>query len=138
MPIFARNKIREVHGFVLKVVNNNCPEIKAQFEGPRLDYRVNLTVVVVVIPLEGGKPRLGRAFTAVTKEFSAEGVGVVLDEPPHLDHVVLGFRWEGEMVYLRAEAKHVNPLGGGFYQVGLHMTEVLKEGDYPELRGLSF
>ncbi len=138
MPIFARNKIREVHGFVLKVVNNNCPEMKALTEGPRLDYRVNLTVVVVVVPMEDGKPRLGRAFTAVTKEFSAEGVGVVVEEPVKLEHVVIGFRWEGETIYLRARAKHMNPLGGGFYQLGLHLTEVLKANDYPELRGLSF
>jgi hypothetical protein len=136
--LFAQNKKVGVQSFVLKIVNNSCPELRASIEGPRLDRRVNLTIVVLIVPVEQKRLEVLQAFTAVTKEFSATGVGVVLDEPKALDDVILGFRWEAEMVFVRAKAKHLNPLGGGFYQLGFQMTEILPAGDYPQLRSLSF
>jgi hypothetical protein len=75
-----------------------------------------------------------RAFVAVTKEFSGSGVGIVLDQPPGFDEAVVGFRFEGEMVYLRGRAKHCDPLGGGFHQLGFHLLEVVSPCDYPQLR----
>ncbi len=136
MPLFTKKKDTGVHTFILKVVNNNCPELKAMIEGPRLDRRVNLTVVVTVVPVEEGEIITERAFNVVTKEFSNNGVALVLSEPIGLDELILGFRWEGEMVFVRAVAKHLNPMGGGFYQLGVNFTEMLHVGDHPELRSV--
>ena len=137
MPLFSRNREAEVHGFILKLVNNNCADIDALVEGPRLDRRVNLTVVVLVIPLEKGILQTRKAFTATTKEFSSGGLALVLDEPRALDEVIFGFRWESEMIFLRAGAKHLNPMGGGFYQLGFRLTGTVHTGDYPELEWIS-
>ena len=136
MSLFTRNKDTGVHAFILKVVNNNCPELKAMIEGPRLDRRVNLTVVVTVVPVEKGRIIPERAFNAVTKEFSANGVGLVLSEVIGIEEMVLGFHWEGEMVFIRAVAKHLHPIGGGFYQLGVNFTEMLNVGSHPELRSV--
>jgi len=137
MPLFTRNREMEVQSFILKIVNNNCPELQAMIEGPRLDRRVNLTLVVLIVPMEGKKLMVEDAFTTVTKEFSGSGVGLVLHEPIGLDEVIVGFRWEGEMNFFRAKAKHLNPLGGGFYQLGLRLTEMVHTGDYPQLESIS-
>ena len=134
MSLFTKKKDTAIHAFILKVVNNNCPELKAMLEGPRLDRRVNLTVVVTVVPVEDDEIITERAFNAVTKEFSANGVALVLSEPIGLDEMILAFRWEGEMVFVRAVAKHLNPIGGGFYQLGVNFTEMLHVGDHPELQ----
>lgn len=138
MSLFTRDTKREVRGFVLKLVNNNCPELKALIEGPRQDSRVPLTVVVLVIPLEDGQPRVGQAFFAVSKEFSATGVGLVLDHPRAIEHAILGFRWPGGMIYLRATARHLDPMGGGFFQLGMRLDKVVLPADYPELESLGF
>ncbi len=136
MPIFARNKERAVQSFILKVVNNNCPDMTALLEGPRADQRVNLSVVVAVVPVENGRTRVDEAFSAVTKEFSNNGLGLILDGPQGLDEVIFGFRWEGERTFVRAKAKHLNPMGGGFYQLGFRLTDVLHLADHPELDAL--
>lgn len=136
MRLFTRNKSLEVESFLLKLVNNNCPQLRAMIEGPRLDRRVNLTVVVAVIPLEKGRPQMRSAFTAVTKEFSTRGVGVVLNEPLDLEELILGFRWHGDMSFLRGTARHVNPFGGGFYHLGVRLTEVLARDEFPEVRSI--
>ena len=138
MPIFSRHKEQEVQGFLLKVVNNNCPELKALIEGPRLDRRVNLTLVVLVVPIKRKRPQVREAFTAVTKEFSTSGLAIVLDGPSAIDELIVGFRWEGELLFIRARTKHVNPLGGGFFQMGVKMIEMIDPNDWPELRSLLF
>jgi hypothetical protein len=138
MPLFSKKKDLSVTSFLLKLVNNNCPGLTALLEGPRNDSRVNLVMVVMIIPLEGKNLESRRAFTAVTKEFSCTGVAVVLDRPQPLDKAILGFRFEGEMTFVRAEAKHINPMGGGFYQLGFQLQEVISLGDYPELESLGF
>jgi hypothetical protein len=138
MPLFAKNKDIRVQGFVMKLLNNNCPELKAMMEGPRTDSRVNLVMVVMVVPLDGKQPQIHRAFTAVTKEFSATGVAIVLDQPMTLDEVILAFRCEGQMMYVRAKAKHLSPMGGGFHHLGFRMTEVVSAIDYSKLSSVSF
>jgi len=131
--LFSRKKQIGVQKFILKTVNNNCPELKSLLEGPRRDKRVNLTLVVLVVPYVDGKLLINDAFHTVTKEFSATGVGIVLDKQLSLDEVVLGFRWGQEMTYLHAKAKHLSPMGAGFYQLGLELTEVVPNSDYPQL-----
>ena len=37
----------------------------------------------------------------------------MLDQPPGFDEAVLGFRFDGEMIYMRGRARHFHPLGGG-------------------------
>lgn len=106
-------------------------------EGPRQDSRVNLSIVAMVIPSDGEQLRVPQAFTAVTKEFSNNGVGLVLNQPVGLDQAVLGFRLEGQMEFVKAQAKHREPMGGGFYQIGFQLTEVVSSADYPELKSLA-
>jgi len=138
VPLFSRRKELAVQSFMLKVVNNHCQELEALAEGPRLEGRVRLTVVVLVIPVEDGRPAITQLFAAVTKEFSTSGVSLVLNEPRSLDHVILGLRHEGGLHFVHAKAKHLNPMGAGFYQLGLQLTKMVQTGDYPELEAIRF
>jgi hypothetical protein len=138
MSLFTKKKEPAVQSLVLKIVNNNCPELRAMIEGPRNDSRVNLLLVVMVIPLEKNHLAINKVFMAVTKEFSTTGVAVVVDTPRAIDKAVLGFRFEGEMHFVLAEAKHHSPLGGGFFQLGFKMSKIVLCDDYPELRKMSF
>jgi hypothetical protein len=136
VSLFTRDKKRAVQSFLVKVVNNNCPDLVALIEGPRIESRVNLTVAVLVVPVENGKPAVEKAFTTVTKGFSTTGLSLVLERPMAFDEAIVGFRWEAEMNFIRATAKHLNPMGGGFYQLGLQMTEMVHPSDVPELESL--
>jgi hypothetical protein len=136
--IFTRNRKLAVSNFVLKLVNNNCPELLHLQEGPRADTRVNLTVVVLIVPLEKKKADITKAFHAVTKDFSSTSVSVMIDSPRAVGDVILAFRFEGEMYFVRAKAKHISPLGGGFHQLGFQLEEMIIPVDYPGLSNLSF
>lgn len=136
--LFSPRKEHEVQSFLLKLVNTNCPELRALAEGPRLETRVNLTLVVLVIPLTKQRPVIEEMFAAVTKEFSTTGVSLVLSEPRAVDEAILAFRFEGGMKFIRAEAKHLNPMGAGFYQLGLRLLEMVHAADYPVLASVSY
>lgn len=136
--IFTQNKKRGVSTFVLKLVNNTCPDIRQLQEGLRSENRVNLTVVVLVIPIEDKKLATVKAFHVVTKDFSTTSVATIVDRPRSISEAILGFRYEGEMHFARAKAKHMSPMGGGFYQLGFQMEEMVSPVDYPELSRMSF
>jgi hypothetical protein len=138
VPLFTRRKELGVQSFILKLVNNHCSELEALIEGPRLEHRAHVTVVVLVIPIENGRPHLAQMFSAVTKEIATAGLSLVLDEPKAPDEVLLGFRWESQMHFIRAQAMHLSPMGAGFYQLGLRMSEMVRVADYPELSSVSF
>jgi len=136
--LFAKKKNREVQAFLTTVVNNNCSGVEALIEGPRLEDRVRLTVVVLVIPVDEGQPRVERTFAAVTKEFSSGGVALVTNERRIAEDVILAFRWEGSIKLLRGKSKHVSPMGAGFYHQGVQLTDVVAPSDFPELQSLTF
>ena len=138
MPIFSRRREQEVQGFICKVVNNNCSELENLMDGPRLEGRVRLSIVVLVIPVENNRPVVERTFAAVTKEFSTSGLAVILDSARAPEESIIGFRWEGAMCFVRAEARHLNPMGAGFYQLGLQLVRMIAPGEHPELESLSF
>ncbi len=132
-----RKKTLDVQKFILKVINTNCPELKALLEGPRRDKRVNLSLVVLVVPLENGELQVGKAFYALTRDLSIGGVGIILSQQRALDEVILGFRLQNEMSFVYATAKHLNPMGSGFCQLGLEITETVPNSKYPELQVFS-
>ena len=136
MSLFAKRKDEAVRSFVLKLINNNCPGLEAFKKGRRMDSRVNLMLVVTIIPVVDGQIQVRNAFAAVTREFSNTGVSVVLDQPQGLDQAVIGLRFEGQLTFLLGEVKHLDPMGGGFYQMGFQLTEVVSPADYPELESI--
>jgi hypothetical protein len=137
MSLFAPNKEFKVRGLVLKLLNTHCPALRTKVNDTRIDDRVNLAVVVIVIPLKNGQVQAEGAFKTVTKDFSSAGLAMVLDQPLDLEQAILGFRMCGEMAYIRAEAKHMNPMGGEFFQLGFRLLEVVSAGDYPGLEKLT-
>jgi hypothetical protein len=129
----SRKKSLGVQSLLLKLINNNCPELKTLVEGPRRDKRVNLSLVVLVVPLEDGELQIGKAFYAVTRDISTTGIGVIMAQQRALDEVIIGFRMEKEIIFCRANAKHLNPMGNGFYQLGMEIAEMIPNSKYPEL-----
>lgn len=140
MLLFSSNKrIREIQNVLLRLANNHCSEFQAVHEGPRLAGRVQAVFVSLVTPVRNGRPCVENTFAAITKELSSSGLSLVLGEPRALDEVILGFRWDAtDMKFVRAKARHVAPLGAGFYQLGLKCLEVVPTGDFPELATLRF
>ncbi len=136
MSLFTESKDRAVQSAILNLVNNNCPSLKALADGPRLEQRVNLTIPVMVIPIQDGELAPLHAMTVVTKEFSSNGVSVVVDHPHVPREAVVIFKTGCKAAFMSAQLKHIDPMGAGFYQCGFQLLEVLTNSDWPALQDL--
>jgi hypothetical protein len=136
MVLFARKKKQEAQRFLLKVVNTNCPAVTAPAEGRRHNHRVNLTLVVLVVPVVDGRPAADRAFSAITKDFSNAGFSLALNAPVTTEELIVGFPSGSELTFVRGKAAHLDRMGGGFYQLGVDLIELISVGDHPQLGSL--
>jgi hypothetical protein len=137
MLLFKRDQSRAVRSLVLNLVNTHCVESQRFRQDPRLESRVNLSIVVKVVPVENGQPCPDASFSTVTKDFASTGVSLVLSEPHSLDEVILAFPKRSEPMFVRAKVRHLSAMGCGFFQMGLKLTEVVSAADYPELKTLA-
>jgi hypothetical protein len=137
LSFFTENKERAVHSEILNLVNNNCPSLQAMADGPRKEQRVNLTIPVMLVPIQGGQLVPLETLTVVTREFSCGGLSVVVDHPSVPKEAVVIFRAGSKVSFIRAELKHIDPMGAGFYQCGFQLLEVLVNSDWPTLQDLS-
>ena len=137
LSLFRRNRQQEVQSFVLNLLNNQSSGLQIGNEELRFESRINLTIVVLVVPIKNNKPQVDQCLTTVTKDFSSSGVSIVLSEPHPFDKVILGFQRRGSTTFIQAQAKHLSPMGAGFYKLGLKLEEVVSTDAYPELEDLS-
>ena len=130
MSFFEKKKTHEVNAHINRLLSD-CPESR------RLDCRIKHVLVGMVVPLVDRHPRVDQAFAATTKDFSSRGVGMVFNRPEAPVEAMLGFCIAGNMVFFRAEIKHTEPIGGGFYLHGFELFEVVSLEDCPELESLT-
>ena len=130
MLLFSRNKQTGVQTFLLKLVNNHCPELGPVFDNRRDETRVPVCIVTLVVPFEDGKPRLDDHFPSVTREFSTSGVSIVLEQARGLDEVILAFCWERQMTFIKGTARHLSPMGAGFFRLGIELTTVVGPDEF--------
>ncbi len=134
---FSQPKSVAVKNRILELLNETCSGMATKTDGRRIDSRIKRVVVGIVVPIEDRQLQVERAFTVLTKDFSSAGVALVVNQPSGPEQAILGFRLEGAMSFFRAESKHMEPMGGGFFQIGYQLFEVVSPRDYPELASLS-
>jgi hypothetical protein len=132
--VFNHSKKRkEAQRFLARIINNQCSLLDKMRDGPRDEPRVNLALVLLVVPIRGRRLDTERAFAAVTREVSTSGLSLATHVSCDADEVVLGIRYDGETRFLRAQVRHEEPLAVGLYQVGVLVAGALRGDDYPEL-----
>ena len=100
----------------------------------RSEPRVDLTVAVLVVPMDGDLPDISRAFTAITKDVSNDGIGVIAHRFLLTPEVLIYLWREGELRLLRAAVRHRKELSRGWGRFGVDVTGTLEKNEYPELR----
>jgi hypothetical protein len=117
-----QKKRMEVRRLMQGYMNRNYGK---QFRyGKRTDPRANYSEVVWVVPCESSshKPQFGRAYPAVTKDTSSEGMALLQTGPFELERVLVGLPGDDATPtkFLDCRHTHSTALGYGYYQVGLH------------------
>ncbi len=126
---------QELQRLMQRLINLTTPNYtKLELES-RQQSRANRSLPVLLVPWESDGPCTEEAFYAVTKDLVARGVCVVLHQPVHHDRFLLAF-WDHGPFYALGQSRHLEHLGGPFWQLGLELLQRLQPADDPALEGL--
>ncbi len=129
----SNNKQRNVQKQLVRIINGLCSPLSMFQDGPRIEGRVNITMAVQFVPWNLRRPSVELAVAVTTRELSSSGLSIVVHEPIKCAKCAVGWRHDGELVFARGECVHQDPIGAGFWNVGVQFQEILSADDYPEL-----
>ena len=136
MGLFPKHRDPAVQSIILNIINAHYAKSKMVIDGPRSEERVNMSIPIVVVPIHEDVPKLNQAITAVTREFSTTGVSFSVESPNVPRTAVIILKNENQPVFINAELKHLDPMGGGFFQCGYKLTSMFDDSKYPEIHEL--
>lgn len=135
-----KRKSVEINGYLRRLCDLTTPNHGPPKETERAENRYNRTIPALICPWASGQAAAEQASFAVTKDISDRGVAVVVRDRMVADHLVIGF-WTSreqslEPWFFISEVRCEVPLGAGFWNVGLSLTEFANMNYARELASL--
>jgi hypothetical protein len=96
--------------------------------------RANLSIGVLVVPLNDESPDISEAFTALTKDVTSTGIGVVSNRSIPTSEALLRLSGDAETRLLRTTVRNRKELGQGWVRFDMEVTGVLDKSEYPQLK----
>lgn len=127
---FSSNKKRRVlEKYVRRLADITTPNIHLIAEELREHTRQNRVLPTMLVPWENGAPLVNDSAMVLLKDISDHGVGLVLNQPFHARRVLIAVWPEEEETpwFFLGEVKQNSPIGGGFWVVGVMLTDVFHD-----------
>jgi hypothetical protein len=126
----ARKKTVDFQRYIRRLINRTMPN--ADFANTqRQENRHNRIIPALLCALQGSTPMLAQSSVAITKDISDQGVGLIMSAPFAATDVVVGFLDQesatNETWFFRGQAQRNVAIGGGFWLLGIRLTELMNE-----------
>jgi len=131
----TRKRLGEVRGFLRQLVDLNSPNLPPLEGNSRLQTRSNRALPALLAPWEHAQPVVDESTYAFTKDVSDRGLSLVLGQPFKSFEVVVGL-WLDSPRFVLGEVRQNVPLGGGFWQIGVELTDLLDSVQHPQIQSL--
>jgi hypothetical protein len=131
----TRKRLGEVRGFLRQVVDLTSPNLPPLEGDMRSESRSNRALPALLAPWEHSRAVVDESTYALTKDISDRGLSLVLHQPFKSVEVVVGV-WLSSPRFVLGEVRQNAPIGGGFWQLGVELTDVLDPVAYPQIRNL--
>ena len=105
-----------------------------RLDGRHSDGRTDLSIGVLVVPLSDECPDIAKAFTAMTKDVSPTGIGVVSNRSIPSSEALLRLSGNSETRLLRTTIRNRHNLGQGWVRFDMEVTGLLDKSEYPQLK----
>jgi hypothetical protein len=134
-----RKKAIDLNPYMRRLCDLTAPNI-ATLEQDRIENRYNRTLPVLLCPWIDEGPVVEQCTVVLTRDLSDRGVGLVVSDCPQTQRVVVAF-WLSrqemkEPWFFLGETHHAAPLGGGFWSLGVKLTEYANDDYREQLRHL--
>ena len=136
----GRKKQLDIHSHIRRILDLTVPNYSGDLGADRSEPRFNRVIPTVLCPWEKGRPEMASCTFATTRDLASEGVGLVLPQPFRAEEVLLGF-WLEEAVmeqpwFFLGRAQSLRRIGGGYWTLGVQLTEYKGAGCRGELAPL--
>lgn len=109
-------------------------------ESPRRKTRYSRAMPTLLCPWEDGRPVVDDVVFATTQDISDEGIGLILAQRFQAERMVVGYfpnvDNSGEPLFFLGETRHHEAIGGGFWKLGIELTEFANSDYAAELEPL--
>ena len=121
-----RKKTVDFQNYIRRLCDLTTPNLPTTFHG-RSENRYNRTIPTLLSPWQEDRPLGDECIIGLTSDAADRGVAVVLNQPFHADAVVVGY-WispdaMSEPYFFLGNIHRNQPIGGGFWAVGIEITE---------------
>jgi hypothetical protein len=124
---FANHKKTvDVYPHIRLICDLTTPNLASMPAG-RSEDRFNRTIPTLLCPWENDLPLVDECAICLTSDVADRGVRIVLTQPFRAETVAVGY-WIGsdqmrEPSFFLGEVRRNQPIGGGFWTVGVELTE---------------
>jgi hypothetical protein len=141
MFTFAPKQAPHIQSRLRRILDLTVPNFSPELERDRVDCRSIRVIPALLCPWKDGAPLVEHHTFALTKDFSNEGVGLVLNAPFRDQEVLLGFWLDPEAMEVPwlflGKVQHLRKWGGGFWTLGVHLTEFVGSNMQPQCAPLA-
>ena len=131
-----RNEQTEVQRLIRRLMDASAFSHVRSSDEARGENRSSFTMPVLITPCEDDAAILDQSVFGITKDWSSQGVAVIAQCLRLPNTVVLGLLLESRPHFLLGQVRTTAPIGGGFWQLGIEITELLKADSSAGLREL--
>ena len=131
----TRKRLNQVRTFVRHVVDVTSPNLPPLEGESRSENRSNRVLPALLAPWEDGGPSVDEISYALTEDLCDRGLSLVLHQPFKAVQVVVGL-WLESPRFALGDVRQNVPLGGGFWQLGVELVDLLDPAEYPDLQSL--
>jgi len=132
----ARKKRGNVRKYLARICDHTTPNYAAPSDDERTENRHNRSIPTLIVPWENNMPCVDEAAFVLTKDISDAGIGIIANQPICANEVLVAL-WPDEGVskspwFFLSEVRRNAPLGGGFWILGIELTEFAND-EYMDL-----
>ncbi len=144
--VLARKKERQRDAKVLlnQIARMTDSELTPVQEESRQHIRKSRVFPVLLTPWETGDPAVADSVYGLTKDVSDRGLALVLQSPYRIEQALIGLVIPSpddpdsccKLHFVLGTVRQNVPLGGGYWQLGIELDELLQMDDHPSLEQL--
>ncbi|MFQ5731024.1 MAG: hypothetical protein ACE5KM_03610 [Planctomycetaceae bacterium] len=122
-----RNDTADIGRYMRRIRDLTIPNYGNHVSQDRREDRHNRAIPMLMCPWQDGKPVESESLIVVTKDVCNLGIGLLLCQPVHSKYVVVGLHPDtndpSQPWFFLGQTCHLTALGGGFWTMGLELTE---------------
>lgn len=129
----SRDKQLGINRVIRRLLNSSAPNRIPLRGESRWELRSNRTIPVLLVPYDDNELSANEMAYALTKNLSSQGLALVLHQPLRAEQVVVAIWSNAQAHFVSGKVRQSIALGGGFWQIGVEMMDLLLPADHPDL-----